>query len=311
MITDTPPVFSWKPDPQSGISQRFVTANGIRFELAECGDTASPRLALCLHGWPELNFSWRAQMPMLAARGWRVWAPNMRGYGASDRPHGIAAYRLDTLIADVAALIDLASEEAGRPVEVMLVAHDWGALVAWHFAIKRLRPLSKLVIMNVPHPKCSEREIRTWKQLRKSWYIFFFQLPWLPERALLRGGAAAIKRAFVGSAVHKANFPPDVQQVYADAALRPGAMTATLNYYRALLRTPDVRNTGNAMVHVPTLMFWGEQDLALDIACTDGTGQWVPDLTLHRIADASHWVQQDVPEEVNRLFAEWLDARGG
>jgi epoxide hydrolase 4 len=144
--------FTWTPDPASGITQRFVEANGIRFELAECG--SGDRLALCLHGFPEINYSWRYQMPLLAAKGWRVWAPNLRGYGASDKPHGVNAYRLNTLAQDVAALID----ESGAK-EVMLIAHDWGAIIAWHFAILKLRPLTRLVIMNVPHPLCGQREI--------------------------------------------------------------------------------------------------------------------------------------------------------
>ncbi|MFM6853576.1 MAG: alpha/beta fold hydrolase [Sphingopyxis sp.] len=305
------PAYSWTPDAGSGITQRFVDANGQRFELAECGPANADRLALCLHGFPELNFSWRAQMPMLAARGWRVWAPNMRGYGASSKPAGVGAYGLNILAQDVACLIDAAQEQAGKPLEIMLIAHDWGALVAWHFAICALRPLAKLVIMNVPHPKCAERELRHWYQLKKSWYIFLFQLPRLPEWMLTRRGAAAIKRIFINDALNKQHFPPDVQQIYANAALRPGAMHAMINYYRALLRAPDRGQIGDAMVRVPTLMIWGENDVAIDVRCTDGTGQWVPDLELHRLPGISHWVQQDAPDDVNARLADWLDRRGG
>ncbi len=295
--------FSWQPDPASGIRTRFVEANGQRFELAECG--GGERLAILLHGFPELNFSWRHQMPLLAARGYRVWAPNMRGYGASSKPEGIAAYRIDTLIQDVAALIDHARAEA--PVrELMLVAHDWGAIVAWMFAIRKARPLDRLVIMNVPHPKCAEREIRKWRQLRKSWYIFFFQLPWLPEWGLLRNDAHAIRNVFTRSAANKHLFPRDEMDVYARAAQRPGAMKAMVNYYRALLRMPDMRNVGDGMVNVPTLVIWGENDLALDIHLLGGMEAWVPNLTLHRLPGISHWVQQDAPEEVNRLLGDWL-----
>jgi pimeloyl-ACP methyl ester carboxylesterase len=298
--------FSWTPDPASGISTRFVEANGQRFELAEAGDPQSPKLAILLHGFPELNFSWRHQMPVLAGQGWRVWAPNMRGYGASSKPEGVAAYRIDTLLEDVAALIDLAKAEAPA-TEVMLVAHDWGAIIAWMFAIRRLRPLDRLVIMNVPHPKCAEREIRTWRQLRKSWYIFFFQLPWLPEKLLLARYARAVREAFTGTAANKGNFSKDDLEVYAAAAQRPGAIRAMLNYYRALLRIPDMRNVGDGMVDVPTLVIWGENDLALDIHLLDGMEQWVPKLTLHRLPGISHWVQQDAPEEVNRLLGQWLE----
>jgi epoxide hydrolase 4 len=292
--------FSWMPDAGSGITQRFISVNGVELELAECGN--GDRLALCLHGFPELNYSWRFQMPMLAERGWRVWAPNLRGYGGSEKPDGIKAYRLDTLIEDVAALID-----ASGAKEVMLIAHDWGAIIAWHFAIKRLRPLTRLVIMNVPHPKVAQREIRHWRQFKKSWYIFFFQLPWLPERMMGGNGARGIKGAFYNMAVDKSRFGRDVLQTYANAALRPGAMTAMINFYRALLRMPDMRTIGDARIDTPTLMIWGEEDSALNIQCTRGTEEWVPNFTLHRLPKVSHWVQQEAPEKVNALLAEWLD----
>ncbi len=294
------PDFSWAPDPASGISQRFIEANGLRFELAECG--SGDKLALCLHGFPELNFSWRHQMTMLAARGWRVWAPNQRGYGASDKPEGVRAFALDHLTADVAALID-----ASGAKEVMLIAHDWGAIVAWSFAIRRLRPLSRLVIMNVPHPHIAQREIRKWRQFWKSWYIFFFQLPGLPERMMAGNGAKGIKGAFYNMAVNKSRFPANVLQVYADAALRPGAITAMINWYRALVRFGNVVDHGDGQVDVPTLMIWGEEDSALNIHCTEGTEAYVRDFTLHRLPGVSHWVQQEAPEEVNRLLGAWLD----
>jgi epoxide hydrolase 4 len=297
-----PPPFSWTPDPDSGIRQRFIEANGLRFELAECGPDNGDRLALCLHGFPELNYSWRYQMPLLAARGWRVWAPNLRGYGASDKPEGVKSYRLSTLMDDVAALID-----ASGAREVMLIAHDWGAIIAWHFAILKIRPLVRLVIMNVPHPHCARRELRHWHQLRKSWYIFFFQLPWFPERMMAGNGAQGIKGAFLEMAVDKSRFPPDVLQTYADAALRPGAITAMINYYRALARTPDYRESGAGRIDVPTLMIWGEEDTALDIRCTDGTSAFVPDFRLVRLPGVSHWVQQEAPEQVNAILHDWLE----
>ena len=296
--------FSWTPDPDSGITQRFVEAGGMKFELAECG--TGDKLALCLHGFPELNFSWRYQMPMLATKGWRVWAPNLRGYGASDKPEGVREYALDRLTDDVAALIDLAKSEATTK-EVMIIAHDWGGIIAWAFAILKLRPIDKLVIMNVPHPKVADREIRRWTQFKMSWYIFFFQLPWLPERLNLKEGGAFIKRAFLGMAVDKSRFPKEVLQVYADAAFRPGAITGMINYYRALLRHRKSVNLGSCRIDTPTLMIWGERDLALNIKCSEGTEEWVPNFTLHRLPGVSHWVQQEAPEKVNALLSGWLD----
>ncbi|NNC73382.1 MAG: alpha/beta fold hydrolase [Sphingomonadaceae bacterium] len=282
---------------------RWVEANGQRFELAEAGpeEGGGDRLALCLHGFPELHFSWRYQMPLLARLGYRVWAPNLRGYGGSSRPEGIRAYGLDRLTEDVAGLID-----ASGAKEVTLIAHDWGAIIAWAFAIGKLRPLERLIIMNVPHPMVGQREIKRWRQLRRSWYVFFFQLPRLPEWMMTRKGGAAVKSAFHNMAVDKSNFTPDVLQVYADAAMRPGAMTAMVNYYRALLRHRDSIDLGDGKVDTPTLMIWGEEDSALNIRCTEGTEEWVSDLELHRLPGVSHWVQQEAPERINEILEDWL-----
>jgi pimeloyl-ACP methyl ester carboxylesterase len=240
-------------------------------------------------------------MPLLAEMGYCVWAPNMRGYGETTRPPNKKDYRLDNLTADVAALID-----ASGAKEVTLIAHDWGAIVAWQFAIQKLRPLTRLVIMNVPHPLCARRELKTWKQLKKSWYIFFFQLPKLPEIRLGQNEAAAIGRLFRETSVNRERFTREESEPYRKAAAKPGALTAMFNYYRALLQTPDARQIGDGKVHVPTLVIWGEQDVAIDIACLDGTGDYVDDLTVRRYPHASHWVQQDIPDEVNAALKDWL-----
>jgi pimeloyl-ACP methyl ester carboxylesterase len=153
------------------------------------------------------------------------------------------------------------------------------------------------------------REIRHWRQFRRSWYIFFFQLPRLPERLMIRNGARGIKGAFWNMAVDKTRFPRDVLQTYADAALRPGAITAMINYYRALLRHRDSVDLGSGRVETPTLMIWGEEDAALNIRCTEGTEEWVSDFSLHRLPNVSHWVQQEAPEAVNHILGDWLDSR--
>lgn len=290
---------SWQPEHGSGIAIRWVEANGLTFEVAEAGE--GPRLALCLHGFPELHYSWRHQIPALAQMGYRVWAPNLRGYGGTDRPTGKAAYRLENLAADVAALIEASGAE-----EVTLIAHDWGAIVAWYFSIKQVRPLKALVILNVPHPLCGRREMKNWRQLKKSWYIFFFQLPRLGEKMLGRDHAVPIARIFRDSAVNKHRFTSAEVEPYRAAAARPGALTAMLNYYRALVQLPDIRAIGDGRVDVPTLMLWGERDVAIDIRVLDGTDQFVPDLTVRRFPHASHWVQQDIPDEINAALQEWL-----
>ena len=284
----------------AAIRTAMVNANGLIFEVDQCGD--GEKFALLLHGFPESKFSWRDQLPLLASLGYTAWAPNLRGYGKSSRPQGIPAYHIDNLVADAAALIDAAGAK-----ETLLIAHDWGAVIAWQFAIRKARPLSRLIIMNVPHPACFARELRTWRQLRKSWYVFFFQLPWLPERVLTTKGAEAVQRAFTDMAVDKTRFPVAVTDEYRKTALEPGAMTAMINYYRAALRAGDaVMNPKPGTVDTPTLMIWGEEDVALDKATTLGTDEYVKNLTLRYLPGVSHWVQQEAPEKVNAMIAAWL-----
>lgn len=278
----------------------FVKANGLTFEVDQCGD--GEKFALLLHGFPESKFSWRYQMPLLARHGYRVWAPNMRGYGKTSRPGKVADYHVDHLVADAAALIDAAGAK-----NTLLMAHDWGAVVAWLFAIKKARPLERLVIMNVPHPACMVRELKTWAQRKKSWYVFFFQIPWLPEFALRRRGAEAIGRAFVDMAVDKTRFPPAVTDEYRRNALEPGALKAMINYYRAAVRAGEkAMNPEPGTVDVPTLMIWGLEDTALGKATTVGTDRYVKDLTLRYLPGVSHWVQQEAPEKVNTMIEAWL-----
>jgi pimeloyl-ACP methyl ester carboxylesterase len=159
--------------------------------------------------------------------------------------------------------------------------------------------------MNVPHPAVFRHTLRTsWAQKRKSWYVAFFQMPWLPEKLLGANGAEAVGRAFTGSAVDKAAFPPEIIAHYRANARAPGALTAMIAYYRA--NFPGVLDEPVAVIDVPVLMIWGEQDMALDIANTQGYGPLVRDFTLVRLPQASHWVQQDAPEAVNAALVGWL-----
>lgn len=287
----------------SGITTRFIAANGLTFAVDEAG--SGPDVALCLHGFPESRFSWRHQLEPLAATGWHAVAPDMRGYGESSRPSDLAAYRMEHLVADAAALFDALGARRR-----LLVAHDWGALIAWTFAMERARPLDGLVVMNVPHPAVFRAVLRrSWAQRGRSWYVLFFQLPRVPEWALRAGGARAVARAFTGMAVNKAAFPPDVVAHYRANALRPGAATAMVNYYRANARAIG-RDAPSPRIGVPTLMIWGEEDAALGIELTQGYEPYVDDFTLHRLPGVSHWVQQEAPALVNERMGAWMRARG-
>ncbi|WP_174302211.1 alpha/beta fold hydrolase [Caulobacter sp. S45] len=280
------------------ITTRRVQANRLGFTLDEAGE--GDAVALCLHGFPESRFSWRHQLPALESAGWRAVAPDLRGYGDSEKPRGRAAYHLDHLVADVAALFDALGARRR-----LLVGHDWGAMVAWSFALRQALPLDGLVVMNVPHPMVFGQALRhSWAQRRRSWYVAAFQLPWLPEAILTAGHAWGVGQAIRGMAVDKAAFPDEVLDVYRTNALKPGAMTAMINYYRA---NADLGGgQAAAMIRTPILMIWGEQDKALGLELTEGYGPLVADFTLERLPGVSHWVQQEAPEQVNARLLAWL-----
>jgi pimeloyl-ACP methyl ester carboxylesterase len=279
-----------------------VLANGLAFAVDEAGDGDS--VALLLHGFPESRWSWRHQIPMLASSGWRAVAPDMRGYGDSSRPKGRRAYHLDRLVEDVAELF--AALGARRR---LLIAHDWGGLVAWAFTIQQRLPLDGFVVVNMPHPAAIARARTSPRQWLRSWYVLGLQLPWLPERVMTAGRARAVVRIIRGTAVHKDRFPAAALEPYRRNALIPGAMTAMIDYYRANLGTMYLRSWSAPMITVPTLMLWGEKDVAIGVEFCEDHGQLVSDLTLHRFPDASHWVHEEAPDEVNARIEAWMQAR--
>lgn len=287
------------------IKTEFVEANGLTFEVDMCGEGQT--LVLCLHGFPEHSFSWRFQLPHLAKLGYKVWAPNLRGYGKSSKPKGVAAYAIENLMEDAGTLMD-----ASGCGSVILMGHDWGAVVAWFFAIRKIRPIEKLIICNVPHPVRFAEAIATNKdQRKKSWYIRFFQIPFLPELILRAGHARRIGKAIYDSARDKTMFPPDVIDIYRDNAAQPGALTAMLNYYRAIVRGGMKRQQALDFpgIETPTLMIWGEDDIALAKETTLGTERHVKDFTIRYLPGVSHWVQQEAPEAVNAIIEAWLTGK--
>ncbi len=205
-----------------------AVVNGVRLHYVESGNGP---LVLLLHGFPEFWYSWREQIPALAAAGYHVVAPDMRGYNASEKPHGVDAYRTDELVADVTGLIDHFGEENAH-----VVGHDWGGAVAWQVGIERPERVDKLAVLNAPHPVRFREVLRTPSQLKRSWYMFFFQLPWLPERFLSARGYESIENIFRDSAKNPEAFDEEDVRRYVEAAAQPGALTGSINYYRALFR---------------------------------------------------------------------------
>ena len=289
----------------AAVTSRRMQANGLSFMVDEAGE--GENVAVLLHGFPESRFSWRYQIPLLANLGWRVIAPDLRGYGESSRPKRKSDYEGGHLVDDVAGLFDAAGARRR-----LLIGHDWGAGIAWAFALDKRLPLDGLVIMNVPHPAVLARVMRaSWRQPLRSWYMGFFQIPGLPEAMMTADGARAIGQAFTGMAVDKSRFPPEVTDVYRKNALIPGAMTAMINYYRANTGMLNRWGVTPPVIDVPTLMIWGEEDTALGIENTEGYGPYVSEFTLHRLPGVSHWVQQEAPERVNALLSDWVHARLG
>ena len=204
---------------------------------------------------------------------------------------------------DVGALID-----ASGCQQTVLIAHDWGAVIAWFFAMRKIRPLQKLIICNVPHPAAAAENLG-WAQLKKSWYILFFQIPWLPEKLLGANKARGVGDMIKKSSSNPERFDDEVIDVYSSNAAQPGALTAMCNYYRGLLRGGGMKRQkqlGYPLIDVPTLMVWGEEDVALTKESTYGTDKYVTELTIRYLPRVSHWVQQDAPEQVNAMMAAFL-----
>jgi len=254
-------------------------------------------LVLLLHGFPETSHAWRKQIPALAKR-FRVVAPDLRGYGRSEKPRGIDAYRTPVLVEDIATVIHAFGTERAH-----VVGHDWGGGVAWSLAILRPEVVNRLAVLNCPHPAIMQKALRSnWTQIRKSWYIFAFQLPWLPEWALSRSGAKALKDSLRRSAKPGTFSDADLDE-YARAFSAPGAATGAINYYRAAARS----RVPSGKIRAPTLLIWAEDDFALGMELTRG----IDDLfettpRVEYVPDTSHWVMEERPEIVNRLLLEFL-----
>ncbi len=280
-------------------SHQYAVVNGVRLHYVEAG---SGPLVVLLHGFPEFWYSWRHQIPALAAAGYRVIAPDQRGYNLSAKPPGVRSYRVGKLIGDVVALIRHLGHE-----RAVVVGHDWGGGIAWQTALTHPEVVERLIILNAPHPATFLRELRTFAQLRRSWYMFFFQLPALPEWAFRRDDFAGLKHTLRTEPRRPGSYTEEDIRRYRDALARPGALTAALNWYRAAFRDLlSGRRPPIPILDVPTLVIWGEEDRYLGLRLLDGLEQWVRRLRVERLPGVSHWVQHEVPEVVNEKMIEFL-----
>jgi len=300
------------PDPErraDGFLHRHVDVGQVRLHvvearpagMADASDVPSHvPLVVFLHGFPEYWWSWRHQLRGLARAGMWAVAPDMRGYNESDKPKGTSAYEVERLAGDVAGLIRALGRE-----RAVVVGHDWGAIVAWTFANEHPEMLDRLGILNVPHPLAMMRGLRRPRQLLRSWYVFFFQLPFIPERAITRDDFAFVRRTFRADRV-----PDDDIERYVDALRIPGAVPAAINYYRAAIRrvatgrVPRMRT-----IEEPVLVVWGDRDRYLGREMAEPPKRFVPHARVVHVPDATHWVQNDAPDRVNELLLEFITER--
>jgi epoxide hydrolase 4 len=278
----------------------YTEVNRIRLHYVTQGEG---ELVILLHGFPEFWYSWRYQIPALS-RYFKVVVPDLRGYNDSDKP--ASGYDLDTLSSDIRGLI----ENLGY-ARAHIVGHDWGGVIAWHVAQKFPQLLDRLAILNAPHPQRFFQEIVTnLDQLRRSWYVLAFQVPYLPEWLIQQNLREFVKTVFQGQAIRKAAFSLSETEAYRAALEKPGALAAALNYYRNLL-SPQYWlrhwNKSPDPVTAPTLVLWGEDDAFLSHKMTEGLDQLVQaPFQLKLISHCGHWVQQEAPHTVNRELLSFL-----
>ncbi len=265
--------------------------NGIQMHWVEAG--AGHETIVFLHGFPEHWYSWRHQLAEFS-QAYRVVAPDLRGYNETENR---GPYDTGTLQQDVIELLDHLRLE-----KVHLVAHDWGAAIAWLLGMNRPERLLSLAIMNVPHPKLFEKGIRSPRQLLRSWYVFAFQIPWLPEKVLAANRYQALARSIIRSC-KAGTFTRDDARTMLESWRLQG-LGGGLNWYRAAVRSRIPLPDPLPRITVPTTMIWGESDAALGKELTYGTGEYVEDLTVHYLPDVSHWVQQEAPQQVNDYLRE-------
>lgn len=282
---------SWQHD--------YIITNGIKLHYVTQGEG---KLMLMLHGFPEFWYSWRHQIPEFA-KDYKVVALDLRGYNESDKPQALEAYNIKELRQDVAGVITGLGYE-----NCILVGHDWGGAIAWNFAYHYPQMVEKLIALNIPHPAKLVEGLRMPQQLLKSWYIFFFQLPFLPELLIQSNDYQLIAEAFKGMAIDKSIFNKEDIDAYKDAAAKRGALTAMVNYYRNIFQGLFQDSTKEMELEIPALMIWGENDAALSKELTYETTKYVKNLTLKYIPNCSHWVQQEQPQLVNQYMREFLDS---
>lgn len=286
------------------IAHRDLDVGAVRLHAVEAGPADGP-VVLLLHGFPEFWYAWRHQIPPLAAAGYRVVAPDLRGYGRSEKPREVAAYDSAALVGDIVGLVAALGVERAH-----VVGHDWGGAVAWATALARPDVVDRLAILNAPHPGVFLPALRSPGQALRSSYMAAFQLPVLPELVLGARRSALLRGALRAAARRPGAFSDQDLERYAEAFAEPGALAGGLGYYRAMGRRLVARRepggSGGRVVQASTLVIWGADDPVLPVALADPGPRRVPDRRVVVVDGAGHFVQADAPQRVTRLLLEHL-----
>jgi pimeloyl-ACP methyl ester carboxylesterase len=277
----------------------YLQVNHLKIHAVQSGPEKG-ELILLLHGFPEYWRGWKNQIEPLASAGYRVCAPDQRGYNLSDKPEPISAYQMKEVAQDVLGIV----EHLGRD-KTTLIGHDWGGGVAWWLGSHYPEIINRMVILNMPHPQVMLRTLlRNPGQVSKSLYAAFFQIPRLPEAILRNNDWELLVENLQRSSLPGTFSAEDIEH-YRRAWWQEGAMTAMLNWYRANLRyPPSFPREGS--ISVPTLVIWGAQDPALSREMAQESADMCTDARLVMFEDATHWVQHEKAEEVNALLLEFL-----
>lgn len=284
----------------------------VRLHYAWSGKKDARRLILFAHGFPEFWYVWRRQLEYFGEDFLAV-APDMRGYNLSSKPEGVASYGIDKLVGDLVGLARHLGHE-----KFVLVAHDWGGGVAWSTALRHPDKVERLVIVNCPHPVTFERELTTNPvQQKASQYTLLFQTP-QAEALLEANGYDALSKLFLKKGLETGLFTEADSRAYIEAWSQPGALTGSLNYYRAARLGPAMKpggrvgsfenNIADPVVRVPTLVLWGEKDTALVVENLNGLEAYVPDLKVVRVPDGTHWLIHEQPDLINREIRAFVGA---
>lgn len=282
------------------LREDYVETNGVRLHVVEAGPPEGP-IIFFLHGFPEFWYAWRKQIEYFSTRGYLTVAPDQRGYNLSDKPPHVASYRVDELARDIVGLMD----HYGRK-EVFLVGHDWGGAVSWWIALKYPERLKRLVIMNCSHPLVYRKHLLgNQKQMEKSWYVFYFQMPGLVEKFASADDYAWPVRLLVETSRPGA-FKADELEKYRMAFKQPGAFTAMVNWYRAAFQAKS-DPPADFLVRVPTLILWGMNDVAFVPEQADESLAFCENGRLEKFPDCSHWIEHEEAERINPMMLEFFE----